>query len=128
MMKRTVCLYFRITGEPLFIPHGNGLAYPDERLLYGAGTRSAGHSPTIIAGGVGGFDFHPHATDLSSFLSAAIGPHRHFPLHAGMAMHRDVSDDDNEDVDDEENESSADSPDGDEHSDGDVSSGDNLVE
>lgn len=95
-------------------------------MLYG--NHSHDHSPSAFqahaAAAAGGFVYRPHSTDLTGFLSAAVG-HRQI-LHEGINLDIDDSDDDDEisgpsDDEDEENRD-------DEQSDGDASSGGELDE
>lgn len=96
-------------------------------MLYG--NHSHDHSPLAFpahaAAGVGGFVYRPHSSDLTGFLSAAIGHHQ--ILHEGIDLDVDDSDDDDDEISgpsDDEDEENRD----DEHSDGDASSGGELDE
>ncbi|CAF1081421.1 unnamed protein product [Rotaria sordida] len=62
-----------ITGEPLFDNSVDGLLYSEQ---FGYGSSNEPNSLAAQAGAAG-FDFHSHsATDLDSFLSAAMGHHQ----------------------------------------------------
>jgi hypothetical protein len=100
-----------ITGEPLFGNPVEGFMYSDEQLGYGSSNE---HSPTAIQAGAVGFDFHTHPTDLSSFLSSAVG-HQQI-LHGAVDFNPDESDDDDDDMSDESDDGDDDQSDGDESS------------
>lgn len=96
-------LSFRITGEPLFGHPPDGLIYSDETLTYSSNTHE--HHPAMVAA-AGGYTYRPHSTDLTGFLSAAVGHHQ--ILQAGIDFDPDESDDDeisgpSDDEDDEDN-------------------------
>jgi len=114
-----------ITGEPLFGHQTDSLIYSDEAMLYG--NHSHDHSSSAFqahaAAAAGGFVYRPHSSDLTGFLSAAVGHHQ--ILHEGIDL--DVDDSDNDEISgpsDDEDEENRD----DEHSDGDASSGGELDE
>ncbi|CAF3137040.1 unnamed protein product [Rotaria sp. Silwood2] len=85
-----------VTGEPLFDNSVDGLLY-SEQFSYenpNEPNSSAGQAAAV------GFDFRSHATDIDSFLSAAMGHHQ--ILHGAAGFNQDEFDEDDmsEDYDD----------------------------
>jgi hypothetical protein len=93
--------------------------YSEEQLGFDSSNE---HSPSARQAGAAGFDFRSQATDLNSFLSAAVG-HRQI-VHDPAGYNPNESDDD----DMSEESGDIDEEDDDEHSNGDDSSGGGVEE
>ena len=97
----------------------DGLTYSDEAMAYGAGHE---HSPSAMEAAASDFDFRARPTDLTRFLSGAVGHHP--MMREDVHFHPDESDDD----DDLSERSDDDDDDDDRQSDGDESSAGELDE
>ena len=69
----------------------DGLTYSDEAVAYGAGHE---HSPSALQAAASDFGFRARPTDLTGFLSAAVGHHP--MMRDDVHFHPDESDDDDD--------------------------------